>query len=465
MEMSIHMIDSHIYGGAWSSEEMRAIFDDTPRTQGWLDVIAALAEAQAEVGLIPAEVVSEIKRVCHIELLNMDDLRKGYQETGHSTLGLIRELKKRCTGAAGEWIYYGATVQDITDTWTAMALLKVWEIVFRDLREIEADLLALTEVHRTTLMPGRTHGQPGLPITFGFKVAVWVREIRRHIQRLKDVHQRMGMGQLAGGVGSLSSFGDNGFELQEKFFARLGLRPPDIVWNTARDTQVEFINLLAMVAATFDKIGQEVYNLQRPELGEVREGFVEGTVGSITMPHKRNPEIAEHLGTLARLIRHNAGCLAENLVHDHERDGRSWKAEWGLIAPTCAMTGSLLRLSKMMCAHLEIDRAGMLANLEATHGYVLSEGLMLALAKKTGKQTAHDIVYNTAMAAFEARRPLKETVLETEQVTAYLSKDEIETLFDYNRQIGLCPQFVDRVITLTRADRESDLAFTEGIQK
>ncbi len=463
--MPIHMIDSQIYGGAWSSEEMRAIFDDGPRTQGWLDVIAALAEAQAEVGLIPAEVVPEIKRVCRIELLSMEDLRRGYQETGHSTLGLIRELKKRCSGPAGEWLYYGATVQDITDTWMALALLKVWDIVFRDLREIEAGLLALAETHRTTLMSGRTHGQPGLPITFGFKVAVWVREIRRHIERLKEVRQRLGVGQLAGGVGSLSSFGDRGFELQEKFFARLGLRPPDIVWNTARDTQVEFMNLLALAAATFDKIGHEVYNLQRPELGEVREGFVEGTVGSITMPHKRNPEIAEHLGTLARLIRHHAGCLAENLVHDHERDGRSWKAEWGLIAPICAMAGSLLRLSKIMCAHLEVDRAGMLANLAATHGYVLSEGLMLALAKKIGKQTAHDIVYHTAMAAFEAHRPLKDVVLENEQITALLSPEEIEALFDYERQVGLCPQFVDRVVSLTRADRESEAAFTREARR
>jgi adenylosuccinate lyase len=177
------------------------------------------------------------------------------------------------------------------------------------------------------------------------------------------------------------------------------------------------------------------------------------------MPHKRNPEIAEHLSTLARLIRHNAGCLAENMVHDHERDGRSWKAEWGLIAPTCAMAGSLLRLSKLMCAHLEVDREGMLANLEATQGYVLSEGLMLALAKRTGKQTAHDTVYNTAMAAFAAHRPLKEAVLENEKITTHLAQEEIETLFDYEQQVGLCPQFVDRVVSLTRADRESDAAF------
>jgi adenylosuccinate lyase len=450
------MIDSQIYGGAWATDEMRAIFDDVPRTQGWLDVIAALAEAQAEGGIIPAEVVPEIKRVCRVELLSMEALQRGYRETGHSTLGLIRELKKLCSGAAGEWLYYGATVQDITDTWQAVALLKVWAIVFRDLREIEEILLKLAVAHRDTPMPGRTHGQPGLPITFGFKVAVWVREVRRHIERLKEVRKRLGEGQLAGGVGSLSSLGAQGFSLQERFFAKLGLRPPDITWINVRDTPAEFINLLAMIAATFDKIGHEVFNLQRPELGEVREGFVSGTVGSITMPHKRNPEIAEHLGSLARLIRHNAACMAENLVHEHERDARSWKSEWGLIGPTCAMTGALLRLSKTMCSNLQVDEAGMWASLEATQGYVLSEGVMLALAQKIGKQSAHDIVYTTAMAAFETNRPLKEAILANAQITAHLSKEEIEALFDYRRRLGLCPEMVDRAAALTQADRAKD---------
>lgn len=456
--MPIHMIDSQIYSGTWSTDEMQAIFDDVPRTQGWLEVIAALAEAQAEVGLIPVEVAPEIRQVCRVERLNMAALRQGYQETGHSTLGLIRELKKLCSPAAGEWLYYGATVQDITDTWLATALLKVWAIVWRDLREIEAILLALAVAHRDTPMAGRTHGQPGLPVTFGFKVAIWLREIRRHIERLKEVRQRLGEGQLAGGVGSLSSFGDKGLALQECFFAKLGLRPPDIVWNTARDTQAEFIHLLALIAATIDKIGHEIYNLQRPELGEVREGFVSGTVGSITMPHKRNPEIAEHLGTLARLIRHNSACLAENLVHDHERDGRSWKAEWGLIGPTCAMTGSLLRLAKIMCANLQVDKQIMRQNLEATQGYVLSEGVMLALAQKVGKQTAHTLVYETAMAAFEAGRPLPEAILENNQIMAHLSAQEVEALFDYEQQLGLCPQFVDRVAKLTELDRARDEA-------
>jgi adenylosuccinate lyase len=456
--MPTHIMDSPIYGAAWNSEEMRAIFDETPRLQGWLDVILALAEAQAELGIIPAAALPEIRRVCRVELLDMAALRRGYAETGHSTLGLIRELKRQCRGDAGEWIYYGATVQDIADTHTAIGLRQVWRIAFRDLRQIEADLLALALAHRATPMAGRTHGQPGLPITFGYKVAVWVGEIRRHLERLKDVAARLGEGQLAGGVGSLSPYGEGGFAVQEAFLSRLGLRAPVISWTSARDTLVEFMNLLALIAGTFDKIGHEIYNLQRPEIGEVREGFVPGTVGSITMPHKRNPEIAEHLGTLARMIRHQAACLAESQVHEHERDGRSWKVEWGVIGPLCGMLGALLRLSKTMCANLEVDRERMRANLQAAQGYIFSEGIMLALARHTGKQTAHDIVYSTAMAALQAGRPLEAAIRENQLIAAHLSEEEIAAEFDIDRQIGLCPQFVDRVAAAVLALRQADAA-------
>lgn len=460
--MPIHMMDSLIYRRAWGTDEMRAIFDDVPRTQTWLEIIVALAQAQAEVGLIPAEAAGEIARVARVENLDLDEVRQGYEETSHSTLGLIRVLQKACRGNAGEYVYYGATVQDITDTWTILALRRVWDIVFRDLQELEGHLLDLARRHRDTLMAGRTHGQPGLPITFGFKVAVWTREIRRHLERLKEIRPRLSAGQLSGGVGSLSSFGPAGFELQERFFGRLGLQAPDIAWDTARDTLAEFLNLLALIAATIDKIGHEVYNLQRPELGEVREGFVPGVVGSITMPHKRNPEIAEHLGTLSRLIRHHAAALSESLVHDHERDGRSWKVEWAAIPPACVMMGSLLRLANVMVAHLEVDAEAMRRNLEATRGYVLSEGVMLALARKIGKQTAHQIVYQASMAAFEAGRPLKEALLEEPRVREHLSVEEIEALFDYRQQVGLCPQFVDQVVALAEAERAQDQVYLAG---
>ena len=457
--MPTHIMDSPIFGNAWHSDEMRAIFDDLPLLQGWLDVIVALAESQAELGFIPADALPEIKRVCRIELLDLAAVQGGYAETGHSMLGLIRELQKLCHDTAGEWLYYGATVQDITDTATALALRKVWRIVLRDLRQIESDLLALAVAHRETPMSGRTHGQPGLPITFGYKIAVWISEIRRHLERLKEIEKRLGEGQLAGGVGSLSSYGARGLELQANFLTRLGLRAPLISWINARDTQVELMNLFTLIAATFDKIGHEIYNLQRPEIGEVREGFVPGTVGSITMPHKRNPEIAEHLGTLARMIRHQTHCLAESLVHDHERDGRAWKVEWGVIGPLCGMMGALLRLGQTMCAKLQVDAPRLLANLAATQGFVLSEGVMLALASRIGKQSAHDLVYHTAMQAAETGQSLKAALLAQPTIMQQLTADEIDLLLDYRRQLGLCPVFVDRVVTATNALRQSDIPF------
>jgi adenylosuccinate lyase len=263
---------------------------------------------------------------------------------------------------------------------------------------------------------------------------------------MTDIKPRLGVGQLAGGVGSLSSLGPRGLELQEKFFARLGLRPADITWITARDVLVEWFHLLTLLSGTADKIGHEVYNLQRPEIGEVTEGFVPGTVGSITMPHKRNPEIAEHLGTLARLIRHNTALIAESQVHDHERDGRAWKTEWAVLAETCMAACKLLALTNTLTAELVIHPERMLANLEATKGFVLSEAVMLALAEKTGKQTAHTLVYETAMKAHEAGRPLKDALLDNPAITAHLSKETLESLFDYRRHVGLCREMVDRLL-------------------
>lgn len=435
---------------------MRAIFDEDPKIQGWLDIIAVLAEAQAELGIIPEEAAPEIKKVCKLEVLDMAAVEKGYLASGHSVLGLIRELKRHCSPMAGEWIYYGATVQDITDTWLSIALLKAWQIIFRDLRELEEILVTMSERYAETVMAGRTHGQQGLPITFGFKAAVWASEIRRHIERLKSLRERLGEGQLSGGVGSLSSFGSLGFALQESFCAKLGLRVPLISWLTARDTLVEFANNLTLIGNTIDKIGHEVYNLQRTEIAEVQEGFTAGMVGSITMPHKRNPESAEHLCTLARIIRHHAGGLSENMVHEHERDGRSWKSEWALIPPMFVMMGSLLSLCKRMCADLEIHGDRMKANLDSNRGLIFSESIMIALAKKIGKQSAHEVVYQAGIRAAEESRDFKEVILEDPVMGKHFTAGEIDLLMDMKQAGGSCREFVQRVTLHIRQARERE---------
>ena len=236
-----------------------------------------------------------------------------------------------------EHVYVGATVQDLTDTWFGTVLRDVGALVTRDLLACEELLLELAARHRDTVMAGRTHGQPGAPITFGFKVASWADEVRRHLDRLAEGRERWCVGQLAGAVGALAFFGADGPELRSRFCAEVGLGDPGMSWLTARDRIAEFGTVLAMVCGTLARIGVEVYELARPEIGELAEPAPPGAVSSITMPHKRNPENGEHLDTLARLARSSAAVLLEGMVGGHERDGRSWKAEWVALPEVCQL--------------------------------------------------------------------------------------------------------------------------------
>lgn len=447
----IHMVDSIIFGTNWGTEKMRALFDEPARLQGWLDVLAAFAESQAELGIISEPIAVEIKRVCHLDRLDWDSLQRGYQETGHSLLGLIRELAHQCSNEAGEWICLGATVQDITDTWLSIVLLSGYELIRHDVKYVQDILTAIAERHADTLMNGRTHGQVGLPITFGFKVAVWTTELNRHLQRLEEVRTRLGEGQLAGGVGTLSAFGERGFDLQERFFSKLGLRAPIITWCSSRDVLVEWMQLLALIANTFDKIGHEVYNLQRPEIGELTEFSRMDTVGSITMPHKRNPELAEHLGTLALIIRNHANALSECMVNEHERDGRSWKAEWALIPPAMVMMGALLQKGAQLFKNLEVNIERMSANVEATKGMVYSERIMLRLAHKVGKQTAHQHIHKLSMTCLSEGLDFKTAVFNDQFINSHLSQDELADCLQEQCLTRNCRKFVDRVLRKVRS--------------
>ncbi len=416
--------------------------------------MVVLAETQAEIDLIPVAAAKQLAETCRsvpLDATFFTEVREDFERTNHSLLGLIRALQRRCPGDSGEWLCYGATVQDITDTHTARILLKVREIFEGQLASVATVLCDLARRHRDTPMCGRTHGQPGLPITFGFKAAGWLDEVQRHRQRLKEVGGRLGVGQLGGGVGSLSSFGADALVLQQRFLEKLGLRAPAVSWTASRDRLAEWLNLLALIAATADRIGHEVYNLQRPEIGELSEGLVPGTVGSITMPQKRNPEISEHLGTLARMVRYHAAHMSENLVHDHERDGRAWKGEWAILPGACLAAGKALALLHNLLEHLEVNVARMRDNLLATKGFVQAERVMLALAPKLGKQSAHALVYRVAMEATKRGITLREAVLADPQIVAQLGVAGIENPFDLEQSTGCCAQMVDRVVAQAEA--------------
>jgi adenylosuccinate lyase len=389
--MSTRITDSALYGHLWGTEETRAIFGEQGRLQGWLDVVAALAQAQAAEGVIPAAAARSIGENARAELIDLDYAARQTRETSHSALGLIRAFQAVLPAETREYVYVGATVQDITDTWTSLAIRRTGAIVWHELRQIEDQLLTLAVAHRSTVMAGRTHGQVGSPVTFGWKAASWADEVRRHLDRLRDGAPRWLVGQLGGGVGSLVLYSGRGLAVRARFCAELGLADPVISWLSSRDRGAEVAQVLALVCGTLARIGVEVYELQRPEIGELAEPARPGAVGSITMPHKRNPEASEHLDTLARLARAQAGVMTEGLPQQHERDGRGWKAEWAALPEVCLLTAAALQTAVNLTGGLRVDAAAMRRNCERD-GYPASERALARLAPELGARRAQDLL-------------------------------------------------------------------------
>jgi adenylosuccinate lyase len=388
------LTDSAQYAHLWGTPELVAMFDDRGRVQSWLDILAALATAQARLGLIPEEAADQIRRHAHADRLDMDYVAEQTRLTSHSTLGLIRALQRILPDSAREHVYRGATVQDVTDTWFGLVMRAVGRVAWRDLRAIEDTLLDLAVAHRDTVVAGRTHGQPGAPITFGFKVASWADEVRRHVARLAEGRSRWVVGQLGGAVGVLGFFAPDGLALRAEFCRELGLADPGVSWLTARDRIAEFGGVLTLICGTLARIGDEVYELQRPEIGELREPTTPDTVGSITMPHKRNPEGSEHLSTLARLVRANSAVLYEGMVGTHERDGRSWKAEWVALPEVCLLAGVALQQARTLLAGLVVDVDAMRANLERFGDQLTSEHILAELTPALGKHQAQQLMHD-----------------------------------------------------------------------
>ena len=434
--------DSAMYAHLWGTPESRAVFGERARLQGWLDVLAALARAQAAEGLVPAAAAASITASAHVDLLDLDVVAEQTRASGHSTLGLVRALQQVLPPEVHAQVYVGATVQDLTDTWTATALRTVAGLVRRDLLRLEDLLLDLAVRHRDTLQAGRTHGQPGAPVTFGWKAASWADEVRRHLDRLREAGPRWAVGQLGGGVGTLAALGSAGLAVRRRFCAELGLADPGTSWLTARDRVAEAGSVLAMVCGTLARIGLEVYELQRPEIGELREPTRPELVGSITMPHKRNPERSEHLDTLARLVRANAGVLLEGMVGASERDGRSWKAEWLALPEVCLLTTAATALAVELVDGLEVDEAAMRRNLDSWTG---SEQALALLTPRLGKHAAQAALHEALRDGRAAGRTLGEALHDLLPGAERLVPDP-----------GLAGEMVDLVVARGRAARAGE---------
>lgn len=443
--MATTMIDSAVFQDWFGSQEMRQVFTDEHRLQRWLDVEAALARVQGKLGIIPDKAAKEISAKAQAANLNLQEFKEAADRTVHPIMPLIWGLQKVCQKTSGEYIHWGATTQDIMDTGMMLQIKEASAIIFRDLAIIEETLLALAEKYRATPMAGRTHGQHALPLTFGFKVAVWLAEVRRHLQRWEQSRERILVGNLSGAVGTHAAMGALGIRVQKGVMEELELGEPEITWHPSRDRIAEFISLLAAISATLGKIAKEVINLQKTEVAELAEPFSLGKVGSSTMPQKRNPHICEAIVALSKIIRYHAALALEAMVQEHERDMGAWMVEWEMVPQVCILTSGVLKHSKAILKDLFVDEKKMRSNLDLIKGLILAEPVMFALAKKVGHQAAHKIIYEICMKAYDSGQTFKEALLADARITTHLSLERIDDLLNPEKYTGLSSELVDRL--------------------
>jgi adenylosuccinate lyase len=444
-----HIVDSRFYGHRYSTLATHRIFCDRCRFQRWLTIEAALAGAQAELGIIPATAAEHIRAAASVDLLDLDHVREQIARTGHSLVGLLRTFQEACADGAGQFIHYGATTQDIQDTAQSMEMRDVLDVVEGQLASIVGHLIRIADEHGDNIALGRTHAQPALPMTFGIEVAGWIDELLRHAERVDQLRPRAQVAQLFGGVGTMAGLGDQALELLVLFSERLGLSSPLTGWHVSRDRIAEYASVLAMIARTMGRIGDEVRMLSRPEFGELEEGWSYGKVGSSTMPHKRNPEACEQAVVLARLATAQVPLALEAMSPDNERDSRALRLEWVCVADVSHFTSAACGIVEVILSGLIVHGGKMLTNVTEVADQLASERLMLALAGSLGKQDAHERVYDLSQSARRDGVRLRDLASKDEAAGA-LGERELDHIFDPANHVGLSDVLTARVLDHAR---------------
>jgi 3-carboxy-cis,cis-muconate cycloisomerase len=443
--MSSGLFDSAMFQNSYGTKEMREIFNDEARVQAWLDVEAALARAQKKLNIISEITSDEINKKADVKIIDFDKMKEDYEKTGHPIIPLVRLLKQACDGNHGEYVHWGATTQDIMDTGCILQVKKGLGLIKKRLEELEKLCTNLAKEHKDSIQAGRTHGQHAVPITFGYKAAVWVNEIRRHLERLEQYKTRLLVIEFSGAAGTLATIDvEKGFRLQQYLAEELGLSVPTISWHSSRDCLIEIITLLSLISGTVAKIANELVVLNRTEIEEVEQNQT-GRIGSSTMPQKRNPMQFEHIVVLYRFIKGNANIMQELALNEHERDWRTWGAEMKAIEESFLLSDCLLVSANDEISKLKVNTIRMKSNLNITHGLIMTERVMMFLAEKIGRQTAHDILHEAARKAFLERIELKEILKSNEKIMQYLSEQEINSLLEPDTYTGLAKKYIEKL--------------------
>jgi 3-carboxy-cis,cis-muconate cycloisomerase len=446
-------LDSLIFRDIFTTEAMRRVFSDEQRTAFYLEIEAALARVQGRLGIIPAEAAREIENKCKIENIDLNKLKAQTERIGYPILGVVQQIVAICANGLGEWCHWGATTQDITDTATVMQIRAALALVEADIEKIAAALADLARRYRLTPMAGRSNLQQAVPITFGFKAASLLAAFQRHRQRLKELRPRVLVGEFAGAAGTLSSLGADGLKVQAALMQELGLGQPEIAWHTVRDRIGEVGAFLALLTGTLGKISMDVKLLMQTEVGEVFEPFHEGRGSSSTMPQKRNPISSLYIHANAALVRQHAAALFEAAVADHERSTGPWEIEWIALPEIFLLSAGALAQTRVVVEGLQVDAAQMRANLDITHGTIVSEAVMMGLGPYLGRQRAHDLVYDICREATTSRTPLVELLARNPEISKHLSRTELERMVHPAHYLGLAGEMVDRVLAIEQQTR------------
>jgi 3-carboxy-cis,cis-muconate cycloisomerase len=431
---------------------MRAAFGEFAFVARCAEVEAALARAQARLGIVPGEAAAAISAAAAAVAqdpgsLDMARLAAETATVGYPILPLVRQLAERA-GAAGRWLHWGATTQDIMDTAVVLQIRGGLGLIEADLDAVRCHLAGLARRYRDTPMAGRTHLQHALPITFGYKAAVWLAACDRHAARLAELKPRVLTVQFGGAAGTLASLGSGEASLASRaeLARELGLAEPAISWHVARDAIAESVQFLALLGGSLAKIAFDVMLMAATEFGEAAEPFVAGRGSSSTMPQKRNPISCELILAAAKALRQHAGLALDAMVSDFERATGPWHVEWIAVPESFGYAAGALHQAAFMLGGLIVDPVRMARNLDMTHGLIVAEAVMMGLAPHTGRNEAHDLVYDACRLAVERDHPLLDVLLETPAVAGPLGVERLRALTDPADYLGAAQAMVDRVL-------------------
>ena len=446
---STTVLDSILFRDAFGTPAMREVFSDFSLISRYAEVEIALARAEARCGVIPPEAADAIAKRTDVGAFDFDLLRSETDVVGYPILPLVHQMVKQC-GDAGRYVHWGATTQDIMDTAVVLQVRAGLEIIEADIAALRGILADLSKRYRDTPMAGRTHLQQALPVTFGYKTAIYLAMFDRHAERLAQLKPRVLVGQFAGAAGTLASLGDKGFEVQRELCEELGLGVPVSTWHVARDGLAEIINFFGLVTGSLGKIALDIMLMASTEFAEVCEPFVKGRGASSTMPQKRNPISSELMLAACKGVRQHAGLMLDAMVQDFERATGPWHVEWMAIPESFVLTAGALHQAKFALGGLVVDESRMAENLDISRGLIVAEAVMMGLAPDIGRQQAHDVVYDACRVANEKAMTLADALSADPRVSARIDRATIDCLTTPKNYLGLAPEMVDRVLAASK---------------